>query len=505
MAKTLAGGPSYRIILLILCASAVLWVLAQWIADGDFRSVIIGGMVFAAVAVALSVFRNWRSGFYLFLVWLLFEDLARKYMGNGTMFFFGKDVLLTIIVFSFLLEQKRNPVKLFRPPFLWSLSIFMLLAMAQVFNPNSPSIVYGLLGMKMDFFYVPLVFLGYALLRQQADLDRFLLINMLLAVVIGGLGIAQAIIGPEFLNPVNLAPELNLAKLERASPITHLTMLRPCSVFVSTGRLSLYLVSSFILGLGATFYLFLRDNRYWRPLLAALSVVSVAAFMTGSRGCVMWLALSAIVLSTVTMWGTVGFSKGIAIRRIIRRSLIILAAGLSLAAWMFPDRVKAYSAEYSETLDPRSSESALFYRLWDYPAGFLTDALSQPNWLVGNGTGTAGLGMQYVSKLTGTRAPSVVAESGLANLILELGIIAPLFWLWWTGSAAWSCLKTAFKTKGFAAFPLAFALFWYAFYLLVLSTWGGLLAYQDFVSNAYLWLFIGILFRLPTLTPCVPK
>src|ERR1700690_4490874 len=125
MAKTHAGGP-YRIILLILCASAALLLLARWIADGDFRSVIIGGMVFAAVAVALSVFRNWRSGFYLFLVWLLFEDLARKYMGNGTMAFFGKDMLLAIIVFSFLLEQRRNPVKLFHPPFLWSLSIFML-------------------------------------------------------------------------------------------------------------------------------------------------------------------------------------------------------------------------------------------------------------------------------------------------------------------------------------------------------------------------------------------
>jgi hypothetical protein len=184
---------------------------------------------------------------------------------------------------------------------------------------------------------------------------------------------------------------------------------------------------------------------------------------------------------------------------------VVLAVGIAFAAWIFPDRMQSYSAEYTETLDPRKSESDLFYRLWTYPSGFLSEAFAQPNLLVGNGTGTSSLGTQYVAKLTGTASPSFGAESGFGTLALEFGIIAPLLWLWWTGSAAWSCFKTALRTQKFDVFPLAFALFWYVLYLLVLGTWGGIYAYQDFVTNAYVWLFIGILFRLPTLAPYVTK
>jgi hypothetical protein len=42
-------------------------------------------------------------------------------------------------------------------------------------------------------------------------------------------------------------------------------------------------------------------------------------------------------------------------------------------------------------------------------------------------------------------------------------------------------------------------IFWYAFLLLLPFTFQGMQAYQDFVLNAYLWLLLGILFRLPTL------
>jgi hypothetical protein len=48
-------------------------------------------------------------------------------------------------------------------------------------------------------------------------------------------------------------------------------------------------------------------------------------------------------------------------------------------------------------------------------------------------------------------------------------------------------------------FPIGFAIWWYAFVLLVLLTFFGLPPYQNFVNNAYMWLLIGILYRLPKL------
>jgi hypothetical protein len=42
-------------------------------------------------------------------------------------------------------------------------------------------------------------------------------------------------------------------------------------------------------------------------------------------------------------------------------------------------------------------------------------------------------------------------------------------------------------------------IFWYAFLLLIPFTFQGMQAYEDFVLNAYMWLLLGILFRLPNL------
>jgi hypothetical protein len=55
--------------------------------------------------------------------------------------------------------------------------------------------------------------------------------------------------------------------------------------------------------------------------------------------------------------------------------------------------------------------------------------------------------------------------------------------------------------KGKPTFPIAMAIFWYAFVFLFLGSWGSLVVYQNFVSNAYFWLMAGILFRLPSLEP----
>ena len=73
----------------------------------------------------LAILRSWRTGFYFFPVWMLFEDLARKYMGNNLALFFGKDILLALVYF--VLQGRPNRTgRNFRPPFLLFLSSFFL-------------------------------------------------------------------------------------------------------------------------------------------------------------------------------------------------------------------------------------------------------------------------------------------------------------------------------------------------------------------------------------------
>src|SRR5438552_7017888 len=122
----------------------VLWVVAGWIAAGASKQVILGGIVLIVLAITLRILNNWREGFYLFMVWLLFEDLIRKYMGNNMLIFFAKDFLVGATYASFVMNLQRRREATFRPPFLPALGAFLLLGVAQVFNPNSPRLLYGL-------------------------------------------------------------------------------------------------------------------------------------------------------------------------------------------------------------------------------------------------------------------------------------------------------------------------------------------------------------------------
>jgi hypothetical protein len=50
--------------------------------------------------------------------------------------------------------------------------------------------------------------------------------------------------------------------------------------------------------------------------------------------------------------------------------------------------------------------------------------------------------------------------------------------------------------RGSPYFPIAFAIFWYAFLMMYPISFYGFIAYQDFVMNSYLWLVLGIMFKL---------
>jgi len=90
-----------------------------------------------------------------------------------------------------------------------------------------------------------------------------------------------------------------------------------------------------------------------------------------------------------------------------------------------------------------------------------------------------------------------VIENGWGELMLEMGILAPILWLIWSGSLLYHSWKIVRHLRGTVYFPVAFAIFWYAFLLLIPLTYGGLPSYQNYVMNAYFWVLIGVLFSLP--------
>jgi hypothetical protein len=484
----------------------VAWQLGGDVADNNLRALIFAAAGFLGLIAAVTILRNWRTGFYLFFVWMLFEDLFRKYMGNGLLLFFGKDILAALVYISLFAAVRKGREKRFRAPFLLFLGFFFLLGVLQVFNQNSPHILYGLLGFKTYFYYIPFMYVGYALIRGDEDLRKFLVLNAALSGLIAALGIAQAILGNSFLNPAKLAPELqDLGNLEKSTQTNQIFNL-PDSVFVSSGRFELFLILAFILALGTSGYFLLGNLSGRKIVLLSVGIIGVATLLSGSRGAFMFVIISALALGGGFLWGA-PWRQRQAHRMIkaIRGSVIFGATGLVLILFLFPQEAGSRIEYYTETLLPGSSTYQLENRTWDYPIQNLLAVFDGRNWLLGNGIGTASLGTQYVAKLIGQPVPNLWVEEGYGVLIVELGIIAPFLWILWTAALvyySWGIVRRLRQTR---FFPIAFAIFWFAFLLLYPMTYGGLSAYQNYINNAYLWLLVGILFRLPEIQASTPN
>lgn len=497
--RQIRKGPLLTIGSYVVAAFAA-YEAAQYVLNDDFTGLAYAGMAVVGGAIVIGILNSWRNGVYFFLTWLLIEDFARKFLGNNMAIYFAKDFLALVVYISFLAAFRRKEVTSFRPPFLGPVLIFVWFGALQVFNPASTSIWYGLMGFKIFFYYVPLVFLGYALINSEAQLRRFFTVNTILALIIVSLGIVQSILGPSFLNPETPAEDLRtLSTLYRVTE-SGTKAYRPTSVFVSTGRYADFIMVAWLLVLGFSGYLLLRQKR-GRPLaFIAIAVTATGAFLTASRGSFMWGMINALATSVAFIWGA-PWRDGEAVRvlRTIQRAALGIALGIALLFFAYPDALLSRLTIYQETLTPNAPGSELSSRAWDYPVRNFLGAFNYDRWPYGYGIGTTALGGQYVARIFKAKPGVVGVESGFGALIVEMGIGGLVLWITMSLAILFSAWKVVKKLKGSPWFPLAFVIFWYAWWLLFPATFGGIQPYEDFLLNAYFWLLLGILFRLPTI------
>src|SRR2546430_4066868 len=342
---------------------------AGFILAGNMTDLALVAIAVAMCALVVAILNDWRKGLYLFLAWLLFEDFARKYLGNNMAIYFAKDVLVAVVYLSFFAAYRRKEAAVFRPPFLVPLLLFVWFGVLQMFNLASPSLVFGILGFKLFFYYVPLLFVGYALLNSEEQLRRFFFVNIILVMIIASLGIAQSILGHTFLNPARPAEEIReLSTNYRVSPISGLRSYRPTSVFVSTGRFGDFMLVSLLMVVGFIGYLLLRHKKGRHLAFFALALVSSAIVLGAARGVLLWGAGSVLVFAVAFVWGAPWRQREVMrVFRILQRAALGISMGIGLLFFAFPEALLSRVAFYTETLSPGSSNSQLQNRTWDYP------------------------------------------------------------------------------------------------------------------------------------------
>ncbi|MCS7156511.1 MAG: O-antigen ligase family protein [Blastocatellia bacterium] len=503
--------------------------LAHLLLQADWRTMVVAIVFAGAGAVGLLILRNWRFGILSFFAWIVVEDLIRKYLGNRIVLYGAKDALIVLTYASFLFARVMNRrTGEFQNPIRTPLVALVALAVAECFNPQIEHPLIPIIGMRMHFLYIPLLYLGYAYFDSEERLRRFLLFALVLGGIVAMLGVLQALIGLDFLNPEGFVPGLRLA-LIRIAPESQMFIPRPTSVFVDAGRFAQYLFILFFLGLGALSYWqsLQRDERralreeptrkiralmrsvlsarrrQERILWLAFALIGAGLIVSAQRAALLLVGVALLLLAVrvgrdqLTAWIARFRKPSFPIGK-ISGGIVLALVGLAL---IHPEHLIALYRFCAETLSPMARETEVTWR----PGVYWRDILFalQESRIFGHGTGTASLGLQYLYGLDyfyhGETGSIYRVEGGYASVIWEWGWVGIAFWLWWTTVLVFTAARTARRLEGSRFFGLAIALVLFLGLLHFPYFFLGLPVYQNYVNNAYHWFLCGLLFRLPKL------
>jgi hypothetical protein len=255
-----------------------------------------------------------------------------------------------------------------------------------------------------------------------------------------------------------------------------------------------------ILALAMLGYFLLARRRGSFYAFLAIGTVSAAVMLSGVRQAIIFVFASALIMTSGFLWGVPWrWGQGRRLAKTLRYAFVAAGAGLILLVQFSPQTFGANWAYFSETMSPVGAGSEFHSRVVEYPLSNLEMAFNDPRWVIGHGTGTNSLGVQYIGEALHASGLQIGVENGIGSLIVEMGILGPILWLAWVCALLLSVWRITRQLRYTAYFPVAFGIFWFAFLLLGVMTFLSMNAYENFVSNAYLWILVGILFRLPYL------
>lgn len=441
----------------------------------------------AAVAALPLLLRRWQWALGSLLVWLVVEDLVRKLAGNDLLVYLVKDLLLLIAVVAVAASPRARG--LWRSTTGWTRwALYALGTWALVMAVPSAllDVRVPLVGLRLNFLYVPLVVAGALIAADRASLRDWLLGLGCVGAVSSAAGLIQAYVGPSFLAPSAPVRGLQNLVLVRGNEISG-ALYRPTGTFVDPGRFASMALVTLAISLAAL--LVTRGRRHWVALVCVM-VNGTAVLATGQRSAFV-LAVALIGVATVARrWG-----EG---RHLLRSAALVVAVtlvGVTTSAILAPEAVSSRAAWYRTTLDPRLETNEWAFRWRSYSTA--TAEGLDTGGLFGEGTGTESLGLQYLSPGAGSDDVRYDVEGGYASIAVEWGLVGLALWLAW--SLAWMHRQWT-RVRQVRGDPLA------ASGLVLLAWIGGLLflqlaiglqAFQNYLANAYFWLLSGMVLALP--------
>lgn len=432
-------------------------------------------ILLAGLAACVWSIRRWRDAVQAAMVLVILEGAIRKWLVPGAqdLVYFAKDVLLLGAYLGYFQQRARLRSRLPALPLLWgALGFAALLGLLQVFNPDLPNLLVGILGFKAYFFYVPLIVLIPATFRTDVEIGTALRRYNLIAIPVGLLAIAQFFSPPS--SPLNTYARPGSEAAAYIATFGSSEHVRVTATFSFISGYTAYLLTMAILllvWLGATGWR-LRGNL---SLYGALGITLLGMLMTGSRGPVVLL----LVLLPFYWWLGVLREKGGGgtLGRLMLGSTLMLA----VVGWFGQDAIAAF---YGRALG-----------IGDVPSR-VTTPFQAPFLVIGE-AGLTGFGIGATHQTAAAVTPGIppyawlrglMIEAETGRVMLELGAIGfVIFYLIRVGLLLFA-FSQVFRLRVRFHRILAVGSFLY-----MLGSLPGSIVF-DLTSGLYYWAFVGLLF-----------
>jgi hypothetical protein len=364
----------------------------------------------AALGAVLAV-RYWQPALFGVFVLLVFEGALRKWAfpSAQAQIYLVKDAILLAVYLGFVLDARRNQPVLRD---VTSIKVVLLLAFIfscfEVLNPNSPSILVGLMGLKAYFLYVPIAFILPYAFKSREHLFLMIWRYLVLAIPVALLGFIQVAAGPDsFLNTY-------VSHTEDAPPgLAHFgyeNIVRTSGTFSYISGYTAFLTFVAFLAIGYNWANGWRIKNNIVPVVA-LTLVVGAMFTTGSRAPVYTL----VATGPVILW-LAAFGRVLPTRTAVRLCLLLPIIAF-VALNLSPRAVDAFTQRVNEQASDSMADRLLS------PVNETIRALSD-----GPALGT-GIGATHPSAFTimGTQElwwlDGLWPEDEAARVTVELGLI----------------------------------------------------------------------------------
>lgn len=433
----------------------------------------------AAAAGLMVVLLRWRSALMAALAYLPLAGVVILALSPSKLPLLFKDLLFlapAYVLFAHALISGRESLRGFPRAPVGLMCALAVLVVVQMLNPGVPSPMVALIGLKVWLFYIPLIFLGYAMCSDERDLVVLLRLLVALTVIPCVVGITELMLtlsmGYQFaMESIYGGAAGDVTQQFAQFDVGEVGLLvRIPSTFTFVTQ---YFGFTLAMIVPAYSLMHLDASARWRTFALGVLALDVIACLTcGVRSAFVYLPLMMALIV------------------LLDRSPGAVTLALAPAVALAVGAVMLLGVDFS----------VLYYMVWGLTGHYATElaygalASSISQWPLGEGTGVntgaaryAFADMESFIAIENYYAKAV-HELGVAGLLVVAGLFASLI-------AAGSRVRSTLRDTGLHSFAAALLAFIITMSITSLKGWQLDLD----PINVYFWVFAGAMLKLPAL------